>query len=245
MAYLTGGGFVCVTDLKYLLGTSSTPDGVSHDTPFLSTEGYNGKGQLFLTWVDNASLNLHISQVVTPDISFCNSTGGFNVNRGATTNVTTDTSWDGPAFITSGYNGTSGGSSEKFFLVWAGTDSGHHINIAQYLWDVQGPSGLMFSRVAKHTETNHATTTDMGGDYDAADGQAFMSYCGTNNDVYFQSFSTVNGGTEVQEGGVSCSIFVSGGFYSGGAGISYDYTDLDMLLSWPNKSTHNIEMTEV
>lgn len=54
------------------------------------------------------------------------------MNSGTTINITTDTAWDGPALATSGFTETPGAASERFWLMWAGNDAGHHINIAEY-----------------------------------------------------------------------------------------------------------------
>ena len=48
-----------------------------------------------------------------------------------------------------------------------------------------------------------------------------MSYCGANDLVYYQEFTSVAGGTEMAIPGQSCTVTVSNGWNSGGTDISY------------------------
>ena len=153
---------------------------------------------------------------------------------------------DGAALAVSGYTGISGTGGERFWLVWAGTDSAHHINIAEYQ-PATGPDGFGLARVTKSTESSHSTDNDIGADFEptpgATDdsGTVWMSYCGTNNQVYYQEFTSVSGGTEVSEG-QSCTVTVSNGWYSGGTDISYQYSTGLMLLSWALPSSLQIQL---
>lgn len=238
IAYVTSGGFSCVTDLSGWLEDSvtGTPAGVSHDTPFLTSEGADGTGNLVLGWVDAATSHLHLSVVETPTAANCAGTGGFQVGAGTSVNLTSDTSWDGPALAVSGYGG-----SEKLWVMWAGNDSGPHLNIAAYTPTANG-YGETFTRASKITESSHSTLTDAGGAYNASTGEVWLSYCGTNNTAYYQEFSPsgTGGGSEFSTGD-ACNIdtYKTGGvtYYNGGVGASYMYSTHTTLLTWAANST--------
>ena len=238
IAYVTGNGFACVTDLYGWLQDSvtGTPAGISHDTPFLASEGADGAGDLLLGWVDAATSHLHLSIIEAPTAANCGSIDGFEVASGTTVNLTSDTSWDGPALAVSGYGG-----SEKVWLMWAGNDSGHHLNIAAYT-PTFGAYGKTFTRASKITESNHSTLTDAGGAFNSNTGQVWLTYCGTNNTAYYQEFSPSGsgGGSEFSTGS-SCNIdtYKTGGitYYNGGVGASYMYSTHTTLLTWAAQRT--------
>lgn len=229
LAYLAGGGLVCVTDMNY----------VTPDTPYISTEGDNGEGDLLLTWVDtNLHMNITIIQAPPYSVNDCISIDGFGTNLGATTTLGSDTAWDGPSLVTSGY----GTYPTYYWVTWAGTDSGHHLNIAKWA-PATNAYGKTFSFVNKTTESTHATLTDMGGAYETGNGRVWISYCGTNNVVYDQAWSAGNstgGGSESSLSG-SCDIFTSGGYYSGGVGVGYDYTSGALVFNWADKNSYAIQ----
>ncbi|HEV3172955.1 MAG TPA: hypothetical protein VGZ32_21595 [Actinocrinis sp.] len=251
IAYLVNNEFACVTDMKnFLAGVSpDTPYGVTNDTPYLSTEGLDGTGDLLLTWVDAASAHVHISVIDPPNAGGCAVNPNayrFGAEPGGTTN-TGETASDGPSLVVSGYSGTSHGSGETVWLMWAGTDGGGHLNIAAY---TPGTSfyGPVFNQVSKTTEWNHSTLTDTAAAYNTSTGQVWLTYCGTNHVVYYQDFpaSSSGGGNEQTIGSASCKVTSTtiGGvtYYSGGVGVSYDYSDGLMLVSWPDLSSTNIQL---
>jgi hypothetical protein len=225
-----GGGFKCETIVNQYLfdndGVYSLPNSFyAVATPYLTSEGDDGSGRLYLTWVSDNGSYLHVTQFDAPGPSGCGS--GFTAV--SNTNFS-DTSWDGPAMVVSGY----GTSSEHYWLMWAGTDSGHHLNIAEY--------DTSWNRLSKNTESSHATLTDMGGGYLTSGKTIWMSYCGTNNDVYYQEFTTTSGGPETQVPfGVTCDVNQYNGYYSGGVGVSYEYSTGLMLLSWADATSYQVE----
>jgi hypothetical protein len=197
-------------------------------TPYLTSEGDDGYGNLYLTWADADYNELHVSQIYVPSTCSGDSFGVIS-----NVNIDTETSFDGPAFdgpalTVSGY----GTGSEDYWLMWAGTDSAHHLNIAEY--------NTSWGQVSKHTETDHSTVTDMGAAYATAYKQIWMSYCGTNGVAYYQEFTTTDGGSEQHVSGTSCSVtqYTTGGitYYSGGVGVGYEYSDQFLLLTWANSS---------
>ena len=249
IAYLTSRGYVCTTDLAYWIQdqTNFIPAGITTDTPWLSTEGPDGAGTLFLTWVDTSTNHLYVSVVIPPEITNCGPTDGFYVQEGGTTSMGTDTSWSGPAFITTGYSGTSGAAGERYWLMWAGTNSAHNLNIAEYTGNLNAFSGK-FTRVAKSTEASHATLTDVGAAYSPAANEIVMAYCGTNDDVYYQDFTPgTGGGSEVPVGnGAQCNVntTVSGGvtYYSGGVGVDYDYSSRQLVIAWAQRGSNQVSI---
>jgi hypothetical protein len=188
----SGGGFQCET---YVSEDGQWAQAVA--TPYLTSEGDDGTGRLFLTWVDYLN-QMHVDTVTVPK-------PGPGCQFSLTTDLVdfSDTSWDGPAMVVSGY----GTGTEDYWLMWAGTDSAHHLNIAEY--------NSNWARIAENTETSHATLTDMGAAYRTSTQSIWMSYCGTNNDVYYQIFNGVSGGVETRAAG-SCVVDLYNGVYSGG-----------------------------
>jgi hypothetical protein len=195
-----------------------------YDSPYLTSSGDNGAGPLYLTGTDRAAhmfvRTLTVPRTAAPGCQI----GGANADL-----VTSGTTWDGPAMVVSGY----GTSSEHFWLMWAGTNSAHNINIAEY------DSNWNF--IAEHTESQHATLTDLAGAWSTGYGYVWMSYCGTNNLVYYQFFNNVNGGTELHVSGASCDVDLYQGLYSGGVGISRDSTG-GMVLTWGDKASSQVMM---
>jgi hypothetical protein len=238
-----GSGAFCEEDLTNAIdesigvaqGFSYPGDASSDATPYLTSEGDDGSGSLFLTWVDDAGNNMHVTRLVPT------SGGCGNWDLISNENIPTETSWDGPAMVVSGYGGT-----EHYWLMWAGNDSNHELNIAEYdtSWNRVGSKG---------TETTHATKTDMGGAFLTGSSSVFMSYCGTNGDVYYQEFSSPSGGPEVQEPDASClpesfPVTISGvthTFWAGGVGVNYDYSSKSMLLSWADKSSSLVQIATI
>ena len=229
LAYLESGGLACISNMRYWLSPTTV-------TPYITTEGDDGTGNLLLAWADT-SLHMHISIVNTPIVLHCGTTNGFSVVGGNTTDVGSDTTWDGPSLTTSGY----GTGSEHLWLSWASTDSAHHINIAKYT-----PASVYgtFNQVSKITESTHGTSTDMGGAYFTDTGDVWISYCGTNNSVYYQLWAASNstgGGTEMGISSGSCDVYTFNGYVSGGVGVGYDYSTSTMVFTWADKSSYTIQ----
>lgn len=213
----TGGGFQCETYFNFN----------SIYTPYLTSEGDDGTGKLYLTWVDSAA-EMHVDEIDTPSPGQgCQFSVAYNDLI-----TSADSTWVGPAMAVSGY----GTGSEKFWLMWAGTDSTHHLNIATY--------DQNWTRINKSTESTHATTTDIGAAFNTADGQLAMSYCGSypNYGVYYQDFSSVTGGTEQHEPG-SCDTRVYDGYYSGGVGTWYEYSSALTPVAWPDKTSYLVHLS--
>jgi hypothetical protein len=237
VAYTNGAGEVIVdavnpNDTGNNWGYECEADvGISTDTPYITAEGDDGTGNLYLAYV-NADQNGAIT-VEQIDPSQCNgSTGQLAIAPGQQFTITSDSSWVGPALIPDGYNGTPG--SATLYLAWAGTNSAHNLNIAKYNW-----GATSINAGDKTVESAHATKTDMGGAYDTATKQNWISYCGTptSNFVYFQSFSGHAGGNE-QSTGARCDVTVfQNTYYSGGVGVGYDYTTKAPWLSYADTGT--------
>lgn len=210
-------------------GLCETRPGVtSYQTPFLTTEGAYGAGSSYLTWVASDG-TMHIDKLSIPTLSQCNAGGSFAISEVA--HITTDTSWDGPALAISGY----GSGSEDYWLMWAGTDSGHHLNVAEY--------SSSWNRLGKTTEPAHSTLTDMGGM--STSNEVWMTYCGTNNLVYYQAWQAGSGtGGAGRVGrfnsGSRCSVttFTTGGntYYSGGVDISAIGNCCGVEVAWADKN---------
>lgn len=204
-------------------------------TPYLTSEGDDGSGRLYLTWTTANGSSIYVAGLTAPTPSQCAS-GNFQDGSDGwrvTSMVSLgQASWDGPAMVVSGY----GTSSERYWVMWAGLADPHLINIAEYT--------TSWGRISMTTESNHWTKTDIGGAYATHPREGspgvWMSYCGTNNVVYYQEFTTTNGGVETALSGASCKIYPYNGFYSGGVGISYDYTSGEPLLTWNDESTLQI-----
>ncbi len=203
---LIGNGIQC----------ESTDFGYSVDTPTLAfaansadqSEGVN----LYLTTVDSGNV-IHVTQVqdnncANLDIGIY---GGANtLGPGTSTAISGQTTWDGPTLLD-----TTPNSSPSLYLVWAGTDSAHHINIGGFNF------GASSTGLTSHiVEYDHETKTDFGNSYGSLG--TMFTYCGTNNVVYGQVF---NGGTgepgESSLGG-NCAIYTSGGYVNGGVDVTYD-----------------------
>jgi surface antigen len=191
-------------------------------------------GYLYLAYV-NSSQNDEIT-VERLNPSQCNGTSG-SIPVASSYTITSDTSWSGPALIADGFNGTDG--SATLYLAWAGNNSAHNLNIAKYSY-----GATSFS--SKTTESSHSTTTDIGGAYDTATGQNWISYCGsgTSNYVYYQSFTGSAGGTE-QSMGTTCDVAVYNGYYSGGVGVGYDYSSKATWLSYADTSYNIYTLTSL
>jgi hypothetical protein len=235
-----GGGAFCEADLTVQMDEgigvraefNFPNDPTSNATPYLTSEGDDGSGSLFLTWVDYSGSYMHVTKITPPPGGCGNWMLDSNVN------IYTDTSWDGPAMVVSGYGGT-----EDYWLMWAGKDAGNHLNIAEY--------DTNWNRIGnKSTEWSHSTKTDMGGAYLSASGAIFMSYCGTNDVVYYQEFTTVSGGPEVPEPGASClpqqySPAPKQTFWSGGVGVNYEYTTQSIRLAWADETSAIVQLASV
>lgn len=187
----------------------STGFGSSVDTPYLTVAA---DGTLYLTTVD-ASGVMHVTEV---DNNGCVNEGFIGgpgtLSAGPSTTVAGNTSYNGPTLVD-----LMGSGTPDLWLIWAGTNSAHNINIARF---TPGDPNLG----TKYVETNHATTTDMGSTTYTQDtaGAAFFTYCGTNNVVYGQWFLGTGPETEIPLGG-SCNIYTSpSGFINGGVDVTYD-----------------------
>jgi surface antigen len=211
-----------------------TQVGNSTDTPYITSEGDDGTGDLYLAYVNSSQNNEITVERLNP--SQCNgSSGSIPVSSSYT--VTSDTSWSGPALIPDGFNGTGG--SATLYVAWAGTNSAHNLNIAKYSYGAT-------TFASKTVESSHSTTTDLGGAYDTATGQNWVSYCGsgTSNYVYYQSFAGNAGGTEMTTG-AKCDVTIYNGYYSGGVGVGYDYSGQATWLSYADTSTNLVTVTGV
>ena len=193
-------GFGCVTEL-----------GVSKFSPYVTSEGDDGSGNMYVTFA-NTSDQMAVDQL---DFSSCNASAGTGpILVDHQTVITSDTTSGGPALAVSGYGGT-----ERFWMVWASTGTTPTINIAQWVPNSETLTG-------KTTETSHTTTADIAAAYNTADGKVFDTYCGTNNEAYYQYFtpgsSGISGLTQSSLND-TCSLVKSNGYVSGGVGTAYDY----------------------
>lgn len=205
--------------------------GPTGDTPFLTSEGKDGSGRLFLTWVNAADNTLMVGVLAVPDNGQCDNTGVFGLQVVA--HITGDTSFGGPALVVSGYRSAS--EPERFWLIWSRTGGTHYINVAEY--------DTGWNRIAKYTEMDHATSADIGGAYKESTNQVFLSYCGTDGKPYYQYFAARDGGfaeNQASPGG-TCTVTPyptsKTTYYSGGVGVIYDYPDNRMILTWPGQKT--------
>jgi hypothetical protein len=190
-------------------GCESTGFGSSVDTPYLTVAA---DGTVYLTTVDGNDV-MHVTEV---DNNGCVNEGFIGgpgtLSAGPSTTVAGNTSYNGPTLMD-----LKGSGTPDLWLIWAGTNSAHYINIAKF---TPGNPNLG----AKYVETNHATTTDMGSTtYPPVSlGEAFFTYCGTNNVVYGQWFLGTGPETEIALAG-SCNIYTnSSGFINGGVDVTYD-----------------------
>jgi hypothetical protein len=195
--------------------------GVSTYTPYVTSEGQDGTGNTYVTFVNTAK-QMVVDQL---DFSSCSASSGSGVMGVDNQDViTSDTTNGGPALAVSGY----GTGSEQFWMVWAGSGSTPTINIAQY---TPGSQALTH----KTTETSHTTTADIGEAFNGNDGKVFDTYCGTNNIAYYQYFTPGSGGisglTQKSVNNDSCGLVTTNGWTSGGVGAAYDYNS-DSLRVW-------------
>ncbi|HUZ26051.1 MAG TPA: hypothetical protein VMV07_20035 [Streptosporangiaceae bacterium] len=210
----TGGGVAC----------ESTSFGSSVDTPYLTVAA---DGTMYLTTV-NASGVMHVTEV---DNNGCVLEGGLGgpgtLSAGPSTTISGNTSYNGPTLVDLNASGTP-----NLWLIWAGTNSAHNINIAKF---TPGNGSLG----TKYVETNHATTTDMGSTTYIAGG-SFFTYCGTNNVVYGQYFFGNGPQSEIAIGG-SCAIYTNhAGFVNGGVDITWDSGISAFVYIFPNKGNQDL-----
>jgi hypothetical protein len=224
LAEVVNGEFECLTTPNTTANEDGTPQALSHYTVDLTTEGDDGTGQLYMTWADTSG-GIYITSITPPPSSACSGVPAGPEWGVIWSTDTGQTAWSGPALAISHY----GASNEHFWLVWAGTNSTHSLNIEEFA------PGLVLAELSKGSEPTHSTNVDMGAAYDTATGYAWMSYCGTNDVVYYQEFTGTAGGTETTDGG-QCDVYPSNtgtGWLYGGVGVGYEYSDQRMLLSWP------------
>jgi len=235
LAEVVNGQFDCVTTPNTSINDDGTPAALSHYTVDLTTEGDDGNGQLYMTWAYYASGAVYITPVSPPPSATCAGVpAGPEWDAGFSTS-TGQTAWSGPALTISHY----GASNEHYWLVWAGTNSAHSLNIEEF-----APGSFVLTELSKGTESTHATNVDMGAAYDTATGYAWMSYCGTNDVVYYQEFTGTAGGTETTNG-AQCEVYPgnsSSGYLSGGVGLGYEYSTQRLLLSWPSVTAEEITL---
>lgn len=230
------GQFACVSHPLTLDRANGTPDADSGQTPYLSTEGDDGSGTLYLTWVDNVHSNVHITPLAVPSAAGC--MAGEKITPGFTTNIARETAWGGPAWVVSGY----GTPAERFWLIWSGTNAAHSISVAEYQ-----ASGARFIQVGSKVIEPYDTLTDIGGAYNTSARKIAISYCGTDHEVYYQEFTANElGGKQIAAGGV-CDINVAVHnnlkYYGGGVGIDYDYSHHSYYLSWATGNSYAIQIS--
>jgi len=223
VAWTDGGGDV---DVAVIAGSGNdgfgceTTLGASTYTPYVTSEGQDGSGNTYVTFVNTA----HQMVVDQLDLSSCSgSSGSGEIGVDNQDVITSDKTDGGPALTVSGY----GTSNEQFWMVWTSTGT-PTINIAQYT-----PGVKVFTD--KTTETTHTTTADIGAAYNGGDGKVFDTYCGTNNVAYYQYFTPGSGGisglTQSSVNNDSCGLVTTNGWTSGGVGAAYDYNS-DSLSMW-------------
>jgi hypothetical protein len=200
----------------------STGFGSSVDTPYLTIAA---DGTLYVSTVGGNGV-MHVTEV---DNNGCVNEGFIGgpgtLAAGPSTTVAGNTSYNGPTLVD-----LHGSGTPDLWLIWAGANSAHNINIARF---TPGNPNLG----AKYVETNHATTTDMGSTTFTLDpqGAAFFTYCGTNNVVYGQWFLGTGPETEIALGG-SCNIYTnSSGFINGGVDVTYDQATSSFDYLFPDK----------
>lgn len=196
----------------------STNFGSSVDTPYLTVAA---DGTMYLTTVGSGSV-MHVTEV--DDNGCLVGIGGppGTLSASHATTVSGNTSYDGPTLVDLNETG-----SPDLWLIWAGTNSAHSINIARF---TPGNGSLG----TKYVESNHSTTADMGST--TWYGGAFFTYCGPDNLVHGQSFFGTGPQTELTLGG-SCAIYTnSAGYVNGGVDVTNDPAISSFVYIFPNKS---------
>lgn len=204
----------------------STNFGSSVDTPYLTVAA---DGAMYLTTVDSSNA-MHVTEVDQSPQKPCDTGNAIDPSgkwlNGPSTPVLGNTTYDGPTLVD--LNGTG---SPDLWLIWAGTNSAHSINIAKF---TPGNGSLG----TKYVESNHGTTADMGST-NAGSG-AFFTYCGTDNVVRGQFFSGTGLVPEPALGG-SCAIYTnSAGYVNGGADVTYDPATGSFVYIFPNKADQDL-----
>lgn len=212
VALYTGGRLAC----------ESTNFGSAADTPYLAVAA---DGTMYLTTADGSGV-MHVTEV---DNNGCVLEGGIGgsgtLAAGPSTTISGNTTYVGPTLLDLNQSGTP-----DLWLIWAGTNSGHNINIARF---TPGSSTLG----TKYVESSHSTITDFGSTNAGANGGGFFTYCGTNNIPYGQYF---NGqvGTEQVLGGDKCGIYTNLGYTNGGVDVTFNPSQSDYSYLFPETNQH-------
>jgi len=214
VALYTGGGLAC----------ESTNFGSSADTPYLTVAA---DGTMYLTTVDGGGA-MHVTEV---DNNGCVLEGGIGgagtLAAGPSTAVAGNTTYVGPSLVDLNESG-----SPDLWLVWAGTNSSHSINIARF---TPGDSTLG----TKYVESSYSTITDFGATNAGSNGHAFFTYCGTNNVPYGLPFNGGNpAGGEKSLGSDKCDIYTNLGYTNGGVDVTYNPSQSDYSYLFPATSYH-------
>jgi hypothetical protein len=212
---------VALSGNNFSLACESTGFGSSVDTPYLTVAA---DGTLYLTTVTSNGA-MHVTEV---DNSCVHSNGqiGGSFTAGPSTTVAGNTSFDGPTLLDLNSNV---GFTPNLWLVWAGTNSAHSINIAKF---TPGNPNLG----TKFVE-NKSTIADMGSTTDSA-GRGFFTYCGTNHAVFGQHFDGNGPESELPLQG-SCAIFTnSNGFINGGVDVTFNGSAFAYIF--PNNSNNDL-----
>jgi hypothetical protein len=200
------------------LACESTGFGSSVDTPYLTLAA---DGTAYLTTVDSSGA-MHVTEV---DDNGCINEGGFGgsgtLEAGPSTTVSGNTTYVGPTLVD-----LNGSGTPDLWLIWAGTNSSHSINIAHF---TPGDSTLG----TKYVESTHSTLTDMGATTGGTNGSAFFTYCGTNNVPYGQSFNGSGPGTQQALGSDKCGIYSNDGYTNGGVDVTYDPSQSNYAYLFP------------
>ena len=224
------------------IACESTDFGDSYDTPYLTfareAPGAAVAEDLYLTTVDSTG-HMHVTEVVdNPDNGGClDGTGVPNPGTdlfaaGASTVITNEASYDGPALFD-----VSPQSSPTLLMVWAGTNSAHNINVGFFS---PGDQSLYGTTV----ESGEATTADLGAATEYATGETLVTYCGTNDLAYGQAFTDQNSTAPAwnESMGGSCNIYKnSAGYINGGVAPVFDTTNDLFEYLYPNKG--NLDLT--
>jgi len=209
IAAYTGAGLAC----------ESTGFGSSYDTPYLTE---TADGTIYVTTVDGSG-GMHITEVTGVGcITETGFAGSGTIVPGSSVTISGNSTYVGPTLLDLNLSGTP-----DLWLVWAGTNSAHNINIAKFT----PGSGTLGT---KYTESSHSTITDFGGTNADANGTAFFTYCGTNHVTYGQFFDSTGPGTEETLGSDKCDVYTSsGGYTNGGIDVTYNTNtnNLDYLFA--------------